>query len=283
MDGVLLINKQKGITSRNVCDQVSKILETKKVGHIGTLDPFATGLLIVLVGKATKCLQYFDDFAKTYTATIKLGEKTSTMDTEGNIIEQKETPYLSREDIEDVLSSFLGKQKQLPPMTSAIHVNGTKLYKLAHQGIEVERPLRDIEIFDIKLIDFSDEEITFKATVSKGTYIRVLGNDIAERLKTVGHLSSLNRDEIGPFSLKEAVSVGEFDSNSLHNIVDVLSRFCAVLKVDEQKAKDIMDGKIKEIDGDYKGDKLFIIDINNNPIAMYNRINEKFIFSRGLF
>ena len=283
MDGIILVDKKKGFTSRDTCDQISRLLHTKKVGHIGTLDPFATGLLIVLVGKATKCLQYFDDFTKTYTATIKLGKRTSTMDSESPIIEEKDIPNLSKDKIEEVLKSFLGKQKQLPPMTSAIHVNGKKLYELAHQGIEVERPLRDIEVFDIKLVDYKEDEIVFNATVSKGTYLRVLGNDIAERLGTVGYLSALRRDNIGPFDVKEAVPVDEINDKTIKSIYEILTRFCDVYQADERLAKDIMDGKIKELTGDYKGDKLLIIDINNNPIAMYNRVNEKFIFSRGLF
>ena len=205
------------------------------------------------------------------------------MDSESPFIEEKDIPSLTNRKIEEVLKSFLGKQKQLPPMTSAIHVNGKKLYELAHQGIEVERPLRDIEVFDIKLVDYKDDEIVFNATVSKGTYLRVLGNDIAERLGTVGYLSALRRDNIGPFDVKEAVPVDEIDDITIKSIYEILLRFCDVYQVDEHLAKDIMDGKIKELTGDHKGDKLLIIDINNNPIAMYNRVNEKFIFSRGLF
>ena len=197
MDGFLLINKEKGWTSFDVCKRISHILGTKKVGHSGTLDPFATGLMIVAVNKATKALLYTNYSYKTYTATLKLGMKTKTGDLTSDEVERKPVPELSKEIVESVLNSFIGDSEQIPPMTSAIHHNGVKLYKLAQQGLEVERKPRPINIKYIKLLDLSPDEISFQCLVSSGTYIRVLGEDIAHKLNTVGHLTSLNRIAFG--------------------------------------------------------------------------------------
>ena len=220
MDGILLINKPKGFTSRDVCNKISRILNEKRVGHIGTLDPFATGLLIVLVGKCTKCTQFFDDLTKGYTAKLVLGKETDSLDIDGKIINEKEIPNLTKDEIEKVLNTFLGKQKQIPPMTSAIRVEGKKLYELAHQGISIERDSRDIEIYKINLISYSAPEIIFCSSVSKGTYIRVLGSDIATKLGTVGYLSELNRDEIGPFNVSSSISIDEVNEKSLISMYD---------------------------------------------------------------
>ena len=284
MDGILLINKPKGFTSRDVCNKISKILGEKKVGHIGTLDPFATGLLIVLVGKCTKCTQFFDDLAKGYTANLILGKETNSLDIDGELIKEEEVPNLNKEQIENVLESFLGKQKQIPPMTSAIRINGQKLYELAHKGLEIDRESRDIEIYRINLNSFSPAEINFSTLVSKGTYIRVLGSDIAKKLGTLGYLSKLNRDEIGPFDVREAINLEEVDENRLISMFDVLSKIAEVKIVDDSLATDIKNGKIKEIEHDSNQKYLFIVDKNSNPVAMYIKINKtKYVFSRGLF
>ena len=170
MDGFVFVDKKEGLTSSQVDYQLKKLFSTKKVGHVGTLDPFATGLLIIGVNKGTKAITFFDDFTKEYIATIKLGVATDSMDKTGMVIETKEVPSLSKDKVEAVLHTFLGKSKQLVPMTSAVHVNGTKLYKLAHQGKEVERPYRDIEVLEIELLDCSKDEITFRTLVSNNQY-----------------------------------------------------------------------------------------------------------------
>ena len=184
MDGVLIINKPKGFTSHDVVNVLRKALNTKKIGHTGTLDPNATGVLPILVGTATKISKYLIEHDKTYVATIKLGEKTDTGDIEGNIIEQDlNFQSVSCEQIGDVLKTFVGKQKQIPPVYSAIKVNGKKAYEYARQGQAIELEARDIEIYDIKLIKLEDKEITFEVSCSKGTYIRTLCEDIAEKLR----------------------------------------------------------------------------------------------------
>ena len=284
MDGFVFLDKSIGVTSTSEGVKIKRIFNTKKVGHVGTLDPFASGLLILGVNKGTKAITFFDDFQKEYIATIKLGEYRDSLDITGKVVERKDVPSLSKDKIEEVLHSFLGKSKQLPPMTSAIHVNGVKLYKLAHQGKEVDRPFRDIEVFEIELLDFKDDEITFRALVSKGTYIRVLGADIASKLKTVGYLSSLRRTKVGPFSVESASKIEEVVEATLKPTYEVLKEFSSVVSFDEKKINDIKNGKIKELVGDYSCDKLLVVDQLNNVIAMYVKEKDKtYKFARGLF
>lgn len=184
MDGVLIINKPKGFTSHDVVNVLRKALNTKKIGHTGTLDPNATGVLPILVGTATKISKYLIEHDKTYIATIKLGEKTDTGDIEGNII-AKDLNFqnISSEQVEKVLKTFIGKQKQKPPVYSAIKINGKKAYEYARQGQAVEIEARDIEIYNIELIKVVDKEITFEVSCSKGTYIRILCEDISQKLR----------------------------------------------------------------------------------------------------
>lgn len=216
MDGILVINKPKGLTSNDIVKKVKKILNTK-VGHTGTLDPNATGVLPLLLGNATKISKYLINHDKEYEAVIKLGVKTTTADVEGEIIEEKEVnkEKLKKENIEKVLESFVGKQQQIPPIYSAIKVNGKKLYEYARQGKEVEIKARDIEIYDIKLlkIDSENNELTINVKCSKGTYIRSLCEDIAAKLETVGYMKELNRIQVGEFNIKDSVTIEEFKAN----------------------------------------------------------------------
>lgn len=210
MDGIIIINKEKNWTSNDIVQKLKGILH-EKTGHTGTLDPLATGVLPILVGKGTSLSKYLINHDKEYVATIKLGEKTSTGDQEGKIIEKKPVTekMLDDDNIKQVLKSFLGKQSQIPPMYSAIKVNGKKLYEYARSGKTVEVKARDIEIFDISLISVSKDikEIIFKVWCSKGTYIRSLCEDIAEKLGTVGFMSGLNRIRVGDFRIEQAVRI----------------------------------------------------------------------------
>lgn len=216
MNGILVINKSKGLTSNDIVKKVKKILNTK-VGHTGTLDPNATGVLPLLLGNATKISKYLINHDKEYEAVIKLGVKTTTADVEGEIIEEKEVnkEKLEKENMEKVLKSFVGKQQQIPPIYSAIKVNGKKLYEYARQGKEVEIKARDIEIYDLKLlkIDSENNELTINVKCSKGTYIRSLCEDIAAKLETVGYMKELNRIQVGEFNIKDSVTIEEFKAN----------------------------------------------------------------------
>ena len=178
---------------------------------------------------------------KTYLATLKLGEKTNTGDLTGEVVETKEIPELSKDKISLVLHSFLGKSNQIPPLFSALKVNGQEMYKYARKGIEIERKPREIEVFKIDLVSFDKDEITFLAKVSKGTYIRTLGEDIAKKLKTVGHLTKLTRTEIGPYSIKNAKKSSEVSEEDLLPIEKMLSHI-KTFEVDGELAKKALNG-----------------------------------------
>ena len=216
MDGIILINKGKGCTSHDVVNKVKHIFN-KKVGHTGTLDPDATGLLPILIGKGTKLSYYLINHDKEYEVTLKLGERTDTADSEGKVIEKQEVnaEILSEEKISKVLYSFLGKQEQIPPMYSAIKINGKKLYEYARNNIEVDVKPREIEIYDIKLNKVDEEEklICFTVHCSKGTYIRSLCEDIAQSLGTIGYMKELNRTKVGIFDVKDSTSIEELEDN----------------------------------------------------------------------
>ena len=216
MDGIILINKGKGCTSHDVVNKVKHIFN-KKVGHTGTLDPDATGLLPILIGKGTKLSYYLINHDKEYEVTLKLGERTDTADSEGKVIEKQEVnaEILSEEKISKVLYSFLGKQEQIPPMYSAIKLNGKKLYEYARKNIEVDVKPREIEIYDIKLNKVDEEEklICFTVHCSKGTYIRSLCEDIAQSLGTIGYMKELNRTKVGIFDIKDSTSIEELEDN----------------------------------------------------------------------
>ena len=208
MQGILIINKPQGYTSQDVVSKVKKILNITKTGHTGTLDPMATGVLPVLLGEYTKLSKYLIEHDKTYVAKLKLGVKTITGDIEGEVIESKEFDkcILEKSNVEKVLNSFIGKQKQMPPMYSAIKVNGKKLYEYAREGKTVKVEPRDIELYDVKLISIVKDEIEFEVSCSKGTYIRVVCEDIAKELGTIGTMSSLNRTVVDKFSIQDAIT-----------------------------------------------------------------------------
>lgn len=185
MNGILIVNKPQNFTSQDVVSKVKKILNEKKAGHTGTLDPLATGVLPVLLGNSTKLSKYLIEHDKVYVAKIKLGQRTDTGDIEGKVIEEKSVPEISIEKIKKALESFLGKGQQIPPMYSAIKINGKKLYEYARNGESVEVPPRNIEIYSIKLLEIEEKQIKFEVSCSKGTYIRTLCENIAETLGTV--------------------------------------------------------------------------------------------------
>ena len=216
MNGIILINKEKGCTSHDVVNKVKHIFN-KKVGHTGTLDPNATGLLPILIGKGTKLSYYLINHDKEYEVTLKLGERTDTADSEGKVIEKQgvNTEILSEEKISKVLYSFVGKQEQIPPMYSAIKLNGKKLYEYARKNIEVDVKPREIEIYDIKLNKIDEEEklIYFTVQCSKGTYIRSLCEDISKSLGTIGYMKELNRTKVGIFDIKDSTSIEELEDN----------------------------------------------------------------------
>ena len=267
LSGSLLINKEIGLTSRQEVNNISRKLGEKKAGHIGTLDPFANGLLIVLLGSSTKISPFLEVMDKTYIATLKLGSKTNTGDLTGETIETKEIPELTKAKICEVLQGFLGKSTQIPPIFSALKVNGQPMYKYARKGIDIERKPREIEIFKIYLVSFEKDEITFLAKVSKGTYIRTLGEDIAEKLGTVGHLTKLTRTEIGPYSLMNAKKSSEVTEEDLIPISKMLGHLKS-FEVDGELARKALNGMHFRLP---INDETILLKDKDGIIALYKR------------
>ena len=208
---IINIDKPIGWTSFDVVKKVKRITGHKKVGHGGTLDPFATGVLILGTENDTKNLSEITKSNKSYQAELVLGAKTNTLDPEGEIIDQKPIPKLNEQILLKILKTFEGMQKQMPPMFSAKRQKGVRLYKLARKNIEIERNEINVEIDDISLVDFSENRIIFNVSCSKGTYIRVLGSDIAEKLGTVGYLINLKRTRVGNHFIKDSKSIENFE------------------------------------------------------------------------
>lgn len=217
MNRIFILNKPLEFTSQDAVSKLKKILNQKKAGHTGTLDPMATGVLPILVGETTKLSKYLIEHKKTYIAVLKLGTCTDTGDSEGKIIEEKKVNIenLIKDKVEFVLNEFLGKQIQTPPIYSAIKINGKKLYEYARNGMEVEIPKREIEIYNIKLIklDKNEKEIEFEVECSKGTYIRTLCEDIAKKLDTIGYMKSLIRTKVNNFKLEDTITFEDLENN----------------------------------------------------------------------
>ena len=214
MDGVLLVHKPAGMTSHDVVNRIRKIFHTKKVGHCGTLDPEATGVLVLCIGKATKALQFLMSETKEYQATLVLGQATDTYDASGQVVAQK--PFQGVSHVDAVLQSFVGSQEQLPPMYSAIKVNGKKLYEYARNHEKVEVQPRSIVIHHIELLDQHDQFITFRVQCSKGTYIRSLCVDIGQKLGYPAHMQKLVRLASGHFRLENCFSLEDIEQGHYH-------------------------------------------------------------------
>ena len=274
-----MVDKEAGMTSRKVDNLLQKRFLTKKVGHLGTLDPFATGLLIVAAGKATKCLPFLDSSSKTYEAELLLGSKTSTGDLEGEEILRKDPRIHEKQEIEETLSSFLGESTQIPPMSSAIKVDGVALYKLAHKGQEIERKPRKIVISSIRLLSQEGPRIRFEAEVSSGTYLRTLGEDIAERLGEVGHLVSLRRTKIGSVDVRKAKRIAEVSEGDLLNPLPFIT--LPKIEATEKQSEAIKNGKAMILDSHESEVCLFF---QEEALAVYAKGEDGLYRSkRGLF
>ena len=215
MNVIINLNKPSGITSHQAVTKVKRILKLKKAGHAGTLDPMATGVLLICTNEATKIARFLSDMDKQYYARVKLGERTDTYDSEGSVIEKKDTSLLSEAELVKTVMMFQGRIRQKPPMYSAVKIGGRALYKLARSGVEIDRPERSVEILEIKIrwIDLPYFDMTISC--SKGTYVRTLCEDIGIRLGVGAHLVSLERTGVGPFIIKDAVSFDDLVSEDL--------------------------------------------------------------------
>jgi tRNA pseudouridine55 synthase len=255
MDGILVINKPSGMTSHDIIIQLRRILQEKKAGHTGTLDPDATGVLPVCLGKATKIIQYLEDNEKGYEGTMTLGITTDTMDASGQIIKVSGTVGLKLDDVKRVSANFIGEIDQIPPMVSAIKVNGKRLYEIARQGKTIERTPRKIRIYELKLTRFYEEKITnidpsrlfakvdFQVLCSRGTYIRSLVSDIGDTLGCGAHLSKLVRTRSGCFIIADSIGLEEIQTEpqkallSIRSIDDALSFMPSIAISDPDRRK----------------------------------------------
>ena len=245
MDGIIIINKPKNCTSHDIVRKAKKILN-EKVGHTGTLDPNATGVLPLLIGKGTQISKYIINHDKTYEAVLQLGEKTDTADIEGEVIETKpvDSKCLEAKFIEQTLKTLEGEQEQVPPMYSAIKVNGKKLYEYARKGEKVEIEPRKIEIYSLELININeaDKQIEFRVSCSKGTYIRTLCENIAEKLGTVGYMKELKRTQVGEFKIEDAITIEELEQNQTFISIEEYFRQNKNINLNEKKLQLFLNG-----------------------------------------
>lgn len=264
MDGILIVHKEKEMTSHDVVMRLRKILNTKKIGHSGTLDPNATGVLVVLIGKACKILPFIEDIDKEYIASMCLGHRTLSDDIWSETLESKK--IIEIENFDSLLQSFKGKIKQFPPMISSVKINGKKLYEYARNGEAVERPLREVEIYDIEMI--RQDDLSFRVHCSSGTYIRTLCVDIAQKSGNLGCMSALVRSKVGRFTLTDASTLKQVEEGNyqLHSIEKMLSH---IPKVEYEPIKDVYDGKRVLLDNQINN--RVVIYHKNIAIAIYER------------
>ena len=213
--GIVVVNKSDGMTSHDVVEYVRRKFNMRMVGHAGTLDPLATGVLIILLGKATKLFNKFVELDKAYNATLLLGSVTDTADIEGSVIKRLSYTHVTAEKIEEAFKHFSGRIEQVPPMVSAIKINGRRLYQLARKGIEVPRQSRSVHIHSLKLVLFSSPEVKFYLECSKGTYVRQLAQDVGEFLGCGACIFQIQRTKVGPFLIDEAVTLDELNENHI--------------------------------------------------------------------
>ena len=268
MNGILVIDKEKDFTSRDLVNITEKVFDTRKVGHAGTLDPIATGVLVLGIGTGVKVLEYLNDSTKEYIAKVKVGILTDTLDVTGNIIEEVKDFNLNKDRLEDVINSFKGRYDQVVPLYSSVKVSGERLYKYARKNKDVELPKREVEIFDIELLDFTKDSFTFKANVSKGTYIRSLIRDIGEKLNIPCSMEELRRTRQDGFTLDDAITIDDLRNNRI-KLIPLETALKDMLIVD---ADDYIENKINHgaiLRNLYDKDLIAYRNKNHEIIAIY--------------
>lgn len=284
MNGILNIFKPKGMSSFDVVRVVKKVAKTGKVGHTGTLDPEATGVLPVCIGRATKIIDYIMDSEKVYEVTFKLGIRTTTYDLEGEILEERDTSNLSDDNILTVVKEFIGEYSQVPPMYSALKQNGVRLYELARKGIEVEREGRLINIYNIEDIKINNPYVSMKVTCSKGTYIRSLCYDIGEKLGVFATMTELNRSKTSVFDQSKSININDLTEENIDDYIvtmeEALRKYEAIT-VHGKYVKLLVNG-VRVADNRFTKDKIIndrlyrVYDENNNFIGLGERNNAGF-------
>jgi tRNA pseudouridine55 synthase len=265
---ILVVNKTKDFTSRDVVNKLTHIFHTKKIGHTGTLDPIATGVLACCIDEDTKLVEILTSDQKEYIATMKLGIETDTLDITGNTINTKEF-NVNKELIINTLNSFLGETMQEVPLYSAIKINGKKLYEYAREGIEVELPKHKINIYEIELLEYNNDLIKFRVLVSKGTYIRSLIRDIAHKLNTVGTMTDLIRTKQGDFRIEDSYTLEEIENGNYKTITreEVLS-YLESYDIDDKEYQSIKNGNL--LPNKYTND-IVSLKYNNKIVALYQK------------
>jgi len=279
MDGILSINKPANMTSFDVCAQIRRKFQCK-VGHTGTLDPMATGVMMITLGKSTKLVQYLTHSKKTYQAVCRIGIMTNTGDIWGEVIKRAPMPELIKKDVENVLNSFLGKSMQQPPMVSAIKIEGKKLYEYARKNQEVNVPKRPIEVFSVKLDGIRENELVFTIQVSAGTYIRTICEDIGTRLNTVATLSGLERLAIGDVTINQTMELDEVLAGEKLMFIDPLEALKQYRQIIVDDPTFIYHGK--KVDLPYQDDRILFV-FNNEPLAFYRKEENLYRSERGLW
>lgn len=283
MDGLILIDKKEGVTSYDAVMLTKRIFHTRKVGHCGTLDPFASGLLIIGINQATKVMTFLEHDYKEYVATIKFGKSTDTYDITGKVISESNINKFSKEQVIEVLKEFVGEITQVPPIYSSIHIDGKKAYEYARNNQEVTLPERQVTIHDINLLDIDEDSIKIYVKCSRGTYIRTLGVDIAKRLNNDGCLSTLRRISIGGISVERANTYEQLENQQvdLIDIKDAL-RYKKLYINDSRILKRVYNGQNIILKQETEDD-IIIVD-NDNAVAIYKRDKEVFFKCiRGLY
>lgn len=282
MNGIIVVNKEKGYTSRDVVNIVGKQFGTKKIGHTGTLDPLACGVLVLCMGKGLKLVEMLMDHDKEYIAKIKLGIETDTLDITGNIINKMEVPSITKDKVIEVLNSFLGESKQEVPKYSAIKVNGKKLYEYARNGEDVDLPKKDITVHSIELIsDIVDNSFYIKCHVSKGTYIRSLVRDIGYKLDNVAVMEELNRTSLGKFKLEDSYTLVDI-KNGKYKILDIKDVIdLPKIVVNSSMEKRIRNGQV--LKKFFDSEKAVIINENDEVIAIYQVKDKDYVKPYKMF
>ena len=287
--GILLLDKPTGITSNKALQDIKFTLKAKKAGHTGSLDPLATGLLPLCFGEATKISQYLLESDKTYEVTAKLGVKTDSADSDGEIVETQTVPDLTTEQIHTVIKSFLGEGEQIPPMYSALKVDGQRLYKLARKGEVIERKPRKVIIGPIELLSHSQEHFSLRVTVSKGTYIRSLVEDIAAKLNTIAHVIVLRRIGVSPFMQPKMINIVDFRALSQEEQEKLLVPIDAALvnwkkvQLSAEHTQDLKHGKLVRTGETEASDMVLALDENGEPLALAELDAHGVLKSKRLF
>jgi len=289
VNGVLNINKPEGITSFDVVAGIKRVAKVKKIGHAGTLDPEASGVLLICLGQATKIVPFLMETTKEYRATLRLGITTDTLDATGTVLERTERFDFSDEQVREVMASFVGEIEQIPPMFSALRHQGRRLYELAREGVEVERKPREIQIYHLTMHRYTPPNLTFDVSCSKGTYIRTLCADIGQKLGVGGHMSSLQRLRVGEMTIEQATpfeaigreTISEILAARLHSLDDVL-KFLPVVQIASEAEQKVYHGVplsprdvVKCPENFQKGDLFRGHDVNNRLLGIFEALTEK--------